>query len=233
MPAWRSSNRITGAYKLWFASQQSSLNDALPLHRVRAHAHSLPSCLPEPQQTRQRPMRKNSMRCSLFAGRARYGLIPRRQQPQAARAGERNRSVPLCEPIPFWPDPTKARRTPRRRQPLPQPQPGRSCRSRALPLRSDSRVDTVLKALPVDAAQLLPALQRFRESAEGDNYELIQQVSRQAERAFVERTRSSSPRACWAARSLKDYRRTSIPAREPGREAAEGRRRLPGSGVSS
>ena len=48
----------------------------------------------------------------------------------------------------------------------------------------DSRVDTVLKALPVDAAQLLPALQRFRERAEGDNYELIQQVSRQAERAL-------------------------------------------------
>jgi hypothetical protein len=42
----------------------------------------------------------------------------------------------------------------------------------------------VLKALPVDAAQLLPALQRFRERAEGDNYELIQQVSRQAERAL-------------------------------------------------
>ena len=42
----------------------------------------------------------------------------------------------------------------------------------------------MLKALPVDAAQLLPALQRFRERAEGDNYELIQQVSRQAERAL-------------------------------------------------
>ena len=52
------------------------------------------------------------------------------------------------------------------------------------PANNDSRVDTVLKALPVDAAQLLPALQRFRERAEGDNYELIQQVSRQAERAL-------------------------------------------------
>lgn len=39
--------------------------------------------------------------------------------------------------------------------------------------------------LPKDATQLLPALQRFLERAEGDNYELIQQVSRQAERALT------------------------------------------------
>ena len=105
------------------------------------------------------------------------GLVPPRQRsnrPPTRRRAEPQR-FPFASPFPF------GRPTNRTQNASPEPQlPFAS----PFPFGSDSRVDTVLKALPVDAAQLLPALQRFRERAEGDNYELIQQVSRQAERAL-------------------------------------------------
>ena len=113
-----------------------------------------------------------------------YALIPRRQQlrPHTRRRAEPQR-FPFASPFPFGrptnstnasPPPAVATNANGPQLPFASP----------FPFGSDSRVDTVLKALPVDAAQLLPALQRFRERAEGDNYELIQQVSRQAERAL-------------------------------------------------
>ena len=119
------------------------------------------------------------MRGCLIAACA-YALIPRRQQlrPHTRRRAEPQR-FPFASPFPFGrPTNSTQNASPEPQLPFASPFPfGR-------PANNDSRVDTVLKALPVDAAQLLPALQRFRERAEGDNYELIQQVSRQAERAL-------------------------------------------------
>ena len=129
------------------------------------------------------------MRCCLVAACA-YALLPRRQQrrPPTRRRAEPQR-FPFAGPFPFG-RPTNSTRD------EPPPAVSTSAAGPQLPFASpfpfpgtrlpfdESRVDTVLKALPVDAAQLLPALQRFRERAEGDNYELIQQLSRQAERAL-------------------------------------------------
>ena len=130
------------------------------------------------------------MRRWLLAATA-LGLVPPRQRshrPPTRRRAEPQR-FPFAGPFPFG-KPTNS--TPNE----PPPAVSTSATGPQLPFASpfpfpgtrlpfdESRVDTVLKALPVDAAQLLPALQRFRERAEGDNYELIQQVSRQAERAL-------------------------------------------------
>ena len=116
------------------------------------------------------------MRRWLLAATA-LGLVPPRQRshrPPTRRRAEPQR-FPFASPFPFG-RPTNSTQNASPEPQLPFASP--------FPFGSDSRVDTVLKALPVDAAQLLPALQRFRERAEGDNYELIQQVSRQAERAL-------------------------------------------------
>ena len=129
------------------------------------------------------------MRCCLVAACA-CALIPRRRQPRppTRRRAEPQR-FPFAGPFPFG-RPTNGT------QNEPPPAVSTSAAGPQLPFASpfpfpgtrlpfdESRVDNVLKALSVDAAQLLPALQRFRERAEGDNYELIQQVSRQAERAL-------------------------------------------------
>ena len=116
------------------------------------------------------------MRRWLLAATA-LGLVPPRQRshrPTTRRRAEPQR-FPFASPFPFGrPSNSTQNASPEPQLPFASP----------FPFGSDSRVDTVLKALPVDAAQLLPALQRFRERAEGDNYELIQQVSRQAERAL-------------------------------------------------
>jgi hypothetical protein len=111
------------------------------------------------------------------------GLVPphqRSHRPPTRRRAEPQR-FPFASPFPFG-RPTNS--TQNASPPPPQQLPFASPFPFGRPANNDSRVDTVLKALPVDAAQLLPALQRFRERAEGDNYELIQQVSRQAERAL-------------------------------------------------
>ena len=134
------------------------------------------------------------------------GLVPPRQRshrPPTRRRAEPQR-FPFASPFPFGrptnssqnasPPPAVATNANGPQLPFASPFPfggadeaptanGQRTAAWRLPF-DDSRVDTVLKALPVDAAQLLPALQRFRERAEGDNYELIQQVSRQAERAL-------------------------------------------------
>jgi hypothetical protein len=126
------------------------------------------------------------MRCCLIAACA-YALIPRRQQlrPHTRRRAEPQR-FPFASPFPFGrPANETASEQAAAAATATGPQlPFASPFPFGRPANNDSRVDTVLKALPVDAAQLLPALQRFRERAEGDNYELIQQVSRQAERAL-------------------------------------------------
>ena len=127
------------------------------------------------------------MRRWLLAATA-LGLVPPRQRsprPPTRRRAEPQR-FPFAGPFPFGrptnatnaSPPPVAEAGPQLPFASPFPFPGTR-----LPF-DESRVDNVLKALPVDAAQLLPALQRFRERAEGDNYELIQQVSRQAERAL-------------------------------------------------
>ena len=110
------------------------------------------------------------------------GLVPPRQRsnrPPTRRRAEPQR-FPFASPFPFG---RPANETASEQAAAAATGPQLPFAS-PFPFGSDSRVDTVLKALPVDAAQLLPALQRFRERAEGDNYELIQQVSRQAERAL-------------------------------------------------